>query len=90
MVVEKLSLTELLLTRQWLIMVGNSRDSCGMKKEQAAKVSLRIREVDAELTRRVIDGDFSVIWFNDPDFENTLQELRENREMSEGDSDDGT
>jgi hypothetical protein len=80
MVVENFSLTELLLTRQWLIMVegswnGTGRTPCGMSKDQAAQVHTRIQEVDVELTRRIIDGVKSnVINFVDPDFTETVKE----------------
>jgi hypothetical protein len=85
MIVESKSLMELLLMRPWLIMVQGSRNSCGMNKEQASKVSNRIQEIDAELTRRIIDG-VGLIKFNDENFDETLKEIRKSAE----DSDAGT
>lgn len=93
MIVERFTLIELLLTRQWLIMVASSRDSCGMNKDQAVQVGVRIKEIDAELTRRVIDGDSSIA-FNDLYFADTIKQIREEvkekKDEMSGDPDDGT
>jgi hypothetical protein len=78
MIVEKFSLIELLLTRQWLMAAGSSHNSFGMNKEQYKKIDIRLREVDAELTLRVIDGaDHNIVKFDDLHFEDTLKELRD-------------
>lgn len=75
MVVESFTLTELLLTRQWLIMIDGLIKVPWMTKEQLVKVSDRIREIDEEVTARVIDGKKpNVINFVDPDFTETVKE----------------
>ena len=75
MVVESFSLTELLLARQWLIMAQGSRNCCGMTKGQVAEIGKRTREIDAELTLRIIDGvKPNIINYEDPDFTETVKE----------------
>jgi len=80
MEVEKRSLTELLLSRQWLITMSNSTKSC------ARDAAIKLAEVDEELTARVIYKKKikcccciekkEILSFEDEDFDDTLEKFK--------------
>jgi len=71
MEVGKASLMELLLTRQWLIPMSNSR------LDHAKSAASKLAEIDKELIDRVLCKEKKEVFsFNDEDFEDTLKKIQ--------------